>query len=82
MGRGSFVRKKGFARQFERSLDTAREEDRAYSGRTEICWRIKSNPITPSSRLLLAAYRGANHELAGKARKKRQAELEDFPVSP
>ena len=56
-----------FARQFEKSLDTAREtiaptRDERKSVRESMC-----NPLTPRSRLLLAAYRVANHELAGKA---------------
>src|SRR5262249_37199024 len=58
---------RGFARQFEKSLDTAREKTAPTRHERNSAGESISNPITPSRGLLLAAYRGANHELAGQA---------------
>ncbi len=62
------TRSYGSARQSDTSLDTARGKialtrDERKSGLESTC-----RPITPSSRLLLAAYRGAHVDLVGKAR--------------
>ena len=58
---------KGFARQSALSLDTAREKIAPTRDERNVSLESPSSPFTPSSRPLLAAYRGARPELAGKA---------------
>lgn len=58
---------RAFARQSDRSLDTEREETAPTRDERKPASKSTSNPITPSSRLAPAAYRGAHAKLAGKA---------------
>ena len=55
----------GFARQSDLSLDTAREKTAPTRDERRRAGQSKQIPVTPSSRLVLAAYRGAHFELAG-----------------
>ncbi len=59
---------RGFARQLDRSLDTAREKTAPTRDERKTASESTRHPVTPSSRRPLAAYRGAHRELAGKAR--------------
>ncbi len=57
----------GFARQSDLSLDTAREKIAPTRDERKGAFQAKQIPVTPSSRRILAAYRGSYFELAGKA---------------
>ena len=73
-----FLRYRGFARQCEPSLDTAREKTAPTRDERKSSFKTKYPPFTPSSRPPLAAYRGALPNLGGKARERDRSDLSRF----